>query len=136
MDSDPLDLNFELKGDLGGCLEAALQESVPNRGSPAARLAHRDPARQFLRRARKTLPPAQPSLQIVGRLCCCGPTEHNISSDFEEGRESAGAATAGAEGKGRRYSSVCGAGVELWSEGRTALRLEDDNNRRCLSKRI
>ena len=55
MDNNPLDLNFENKGDLRGCLEAALQESFPNRGFPEARLAHRDPARQFLRRARKAL---------------------------------------------------------------------------------
>ena len=48
MDNDTLDLNFEIKGDLRGCLEAALQESVPNRKSSEARLAHRDPARQFL----------------------------------------------------------------------------------------
>ena len=55
MDNNPLDLNFENKGDLRGCLEAALQESVPNRGFPEVRLARRDPARQFLRRARKAL---------------------------------------------------------------------------------
>ena len=54
-DSDPLCLNYEVKDDLRGCFEAAVQESAPNRGYPAARLAHRELARRILRRAGKTL---------------------------------------------------------------------------------
>ena len=60
---------------------------------------------------------SNPVYKLLADAVAVGSTEHNISSDFEEGRESAGAATAGAEGMGRRCSVVCGAGVELWSGG-------------------
>ena len=60
---------------------------------------------------------SNPVYKLLADAVAVGSTEHNISSDFEEGIESAGAATAGAEGKGGRCSSVCGAGVELWSGG-------------------
>ena len=82
---------------------------------------------------------SNPVYKLLADAVAVGSTEHNISSDFEEGRESAGAATAGAEGKGG--GAVLSAVLELScgvedSGGRTALRLEDDNNRRCLSSRI